>query len=160
MSGHQHTATIRWERDGAAFSDRRYRRAHTWSFDGGAEVQASSSPLVVRLPFSDPSAVDPEEAFIASVSSCHMLFFLDYAAQAHFVVDGYVDVATGTMGKTGDGREYVETIVLAPHITFSGPLQPTPNDIAALHERAHHDCYIANSIKTKVVIASGSPQGP
>jgi organic hydroperoxide reductase OsmC/OhrA len=159
MSGHQYTATVRWERDGAAFSDRRYHRAHTWSFDGGAVVQASSSPLVVRLPLSDPGAVDPEEAFIASVSSCHMLFFLDYAAQAGFVVDGYVDVAIGTMGKTDDGREYLETIVLAPQIMFSGALYPTPNDIAALHERAHHDCYIANSIKTTVVIASGAPQG-
>jgi organic hydroperoxide reductase OsmC/OhrA len=158
MSGHQYTATVRWERDGAPFTDRRYSRAHTWSFDGGIEVKASSSPLVVRLPFSDPSAVDPEEAFIASVSSCHMLFFLDYAAQARYIVDSYADDATGTMGKTSDGREYMETIVLAPQITFSGP-QPAPADIQALHERAHHDCYIANSIKTTIVIPSGAPQG-
>jgi organic hydroperoxide reductase OsmC/OhrA len=88
-TAHQYTATVRWERGGAMFSDRRYSRAHVWVFDGGIEVKASASPLVVRTPFSDPNAVDPEEAFVASVSSCHMLFFLDYAAQAAFVVDAY-----------------------------------------------------------------------
>jgi organic hydroperoxide reductase OsmC/OhrA len=164
MSGHQYTATVRWTRGAdEAFNDRRYSRAHTWSFDGGIDVAASASPLIVRAPFSDPHAVDPEEAFIASVSSCHMLFFLDYAAQAKFVVDRYEDTATGSMGKNEAGREYVSTIVLAPKIQFSGT-QPTAEQLAALHHRAHEDCYIANSIRTEVhianpVIPSGAWQG-
>jgi organic hydroperoxide reductase OsmC/OhrA len=153
MSGaHEYTATVRWKRSGEVFSDRRYSRAHVWAFDGGIEVKASASPLVVRAPFSDAQAVDPEEAFVASVSSCHMLFFLDYAAQGKFVVDAYEDVATGTMGKTADGRDYVATIVLAPRVRFSGTPQPEPAAIAALHERAHHDCFIANSVTTEIEI--------
>jgi organic hydroperoxide reductase OsmC/OhrA len=152
MSGHRYTATVRWRRDGEAFTDRRYSRAHVWAFDGGIEVRASSSPQVVRLPFSDASAVDPEEAFIASVSSCHMLFFLDYAAQAKLVVDDYEDAAVGTLGTNDDGKEYVATIVLAPRVRFSGVPQPTPEEIAALHARAHHDCYIANSVKSEITV--------
>ena len=139
MSGHAYTATVRWERNGAVFSDRRYSRAHAWSFDGGIEVKASASPLIVRAPFSETSAVDPEEAFIASVSSCHMLFFLDYAAQAGLVVDSYDDTATGTMGKDERGKEFVQRIVLAPRIRFSGVSQPPPDQIARLHHRAHRD---------------------
>ena len=150
MNGHRYTATVSWERKGAAFTDRRYSRAHVWSFDGGAKVAASASPLVVREPFSDPGGVDPEEAFVASVSSCHMLFFLDYAAQAKYVVDSYEDQAVGTLGKNEAGREFVETIVLAPLVLFSGVLQPTDEHIVALHERAHDDCYIANSVKTTI----------
>ena len=147
-----HTATILWQRGDAVFNDRRYSRAHAWSFDGGAEVRASASPLIVREPLSDANAVDPEEAFVASVSSCHMLFFLDYAAQAHFVVDSYEDTATGTMGKSESGRDFVEHIVLAPRIRFSGPHRPTPEEIAALHHRAHDDCFIANSVKTNITV--------
>jgi organic hydroperoxide reductase OsmC/OhrA len=149
---HQHTAAVRWERNDAVFSDRRYSRAHVWTFDGGSEVKASASPLIVRAPFSDPAAVDPEEAFVASIASCHMLFFLDYAAQAKFVVDSYADLATGTMGKNEDGKEFVATVVLAPRVRFSGAPQPAPAEIAALHERAHHDCFIANSVKTDIVV--------
>lgn len=103
-AAHVYTATIRWERSGAVFTDRRYSRAHRWTFDGGIEVAGSSSPLVVRVPLSEPCAIDPEEAFTASVSSCHMLFFLDYAAQASFVVDRYEDTATATMGVTQPAR--------------------------------------------------------
>jgi organic hydroperoxide reductase OsmC/OhrA len=149
---HQYTATVRWERHGAAFSDRRYSRAHVWAFDGGVEINASASPLIVRAPFSDANAVDPEEAFVASVSSCHMLFFLDYAAQAKFVVDAYEDTATATMGRNAEGQEFVATIELVPRVRFSGSPQPTAAEVAALHERAHHDCFIANSIKTDVVV--------
>lgn len=149
---HQYTATVRWNRNDAVFNDRRYSRAHVWSFDGGALVKASASPSIVRAPFSDASAVDPEEAFVASVSSCHMLFFLDYAAQAKFVVDSYEDVATGTMGKNERGQDFVATIVLAPRVRFSGSPQPTAQEIAALHERSHHECFIANSIKTAVTV--------
>lgn len=152
MGGHRYTATVRWQRDGATFTDRRYNRAHAWSFDGGIEVKASASPLVVRAPFSEANAVDPEEALVASVSSCHMLFFLDYAAQAGYVVDDYEDVATGTLGKTEAGKEYVKTIVLAPRVQFSGAA-PTSEEIAALHERAHHDCYIANSVITEITVS-------
>lgn len=100
---HEHTAQIRWERKDAVFTDRRYSRAHLWRFDGGAEVFASSSPLVVREPLSDPRGVDPEEALIASLSSCHMLFFLDFASHAGFAVDLYVDDAVGGMGKDEEG---------------------------------------------------------
>jgi organic hydroperoxide reductase OsmC/OhrA len=153
MSGaHQYTATVHWNRNGAVFSNRRYSRVHAWTFDGGIEVKASASPSIVRAPFSDAQAVDPEEAFIASVSSCHMLFFLDYAAQARFVVDEYEDAAVGTMGKNAAGKEFVATIVLAPRIRFSGTPQPAPEDVAALHERAHHDCFIANSVTTQIEI--------
>jgi organic hydroperoxide reductase OsmC/OhrA len=153
MSGHRYTATVRWNRDGATFTDRRYSRAHAWSFDGGSEVRASASPLIVRAPFSDAQAVDPEEAFVASAASCHMLFFLDYAAQAGYVVDSYEDEATATMGAGSDGRQFVESIVLAPRIRFSGANAPAAADIDALHERAHHDCYIANSVKTAITVA-------
>ena len=155
MSGHQYTATVRWTRGDAVFSDRRYSRAHSWSFDGGTEVRASASPLIVREPFSDPHAVDPEEAFVASVASCHMLFFLDYAAQAAFVVDSYEDTATATMGKNATAHDFIETIVLAPIVRFAGSPHPTPKEIATLHERAHHDCFIANSVLTNIVV---SPQ--
>lgn len=154
MTGaHRYTATIRWERNGDIFSDRRYSRAHVWAFDGGIEVKASASPLVVRAPFSDPHAVDPEEAFVASVASCHMLFFLDYAAQAKFVVDDYEDVATGTMGKNAAGKDFIATIVLAPRIRFSGTALPAAEEIAALHERAHNDCFIANSVVTEITVS-------
>lgn len=152
MSGHQYTATVRWERGDAAFTDRRYSRAHVWAFDGGIEVPASASPLVVRAPYSDPHAVDPEEAFVASVSSCHMLFFLDYAAQAKFVVDGYEDVATGTMGKNDAGQDVVQTIDLVPRVRFAGSIQPSHEELAGLHERAHRNCFIANSVKTEIVV--------
>ncbi len=148
---HRYTATIRWERHDAIFSDRRYSRAHVWTFDGGTEVNASSSPLVVPA-YSDPHAVDPEEAFLAAVSSCHMLFFLDYAAQSRFVVDRYEDTATATMGTNADGRSFVETIVLAPRVLFSGARQPGAEEIAALHERAHDECFIANSVRTSIVV--------
>jgi organic hydroperoxide reductase OsmC/OhrA len=154
-----HTATVRWLRDGAAFSDRRYSRAHVWSFDGGIDVRASASPLIVRAPFSDANAIDPEEAFVASVSSCHMLFFLDYAAQAKFVVDSYEDTATGTMGKNDAGKDFVEQIVLAPLVRFSGALQPTPEEIGALHHRAHDDCFIANSVKTRISVTPSLVEG-
>jgi organic hydroperoxide reductase OsmC/OhrA len=117
------------------------------------EVKASASPLIVRAPLSDAQAVDPEEAFVASVSSCHMLFFLDYAAQAKFVVDSYEDAAVGTMGKDDAGHEFVATIVLAPRVRFSGATQPGDEEVAALHERAHRDCFIANSVKTKISIS-------
>jgi organic hydroperoxide reductase OsmC/OhrA len=153
MSGaHRYTATVRWQRNGAAFSDRRYSRAHVLAFDGGIEVPGSPSPLHVRAPYSQEHAVDPEEAFTASISSCHMLFFLEYAAQAGFVVDSYADTAVATLGRNAAGKEYLATVVLAPKVAFSGERLPDTAEIAELHERAHHDCFIANSIRTEVTV--------
>jgi organic hydroperoxide reductase OsmC/OhrA len=123
-----------------------------WSFDGGIDVPASASPLVVRAPFSVARAVDPEEAFVASIASCHMLFFLDYAATAGFVVDRYIDDACGAMGTNAHDKPYVATVTLSPQVAFSGSPLPTDADVHALHERAHDDCYLANSVLTQIVI--------
>jgi organic hydroperoxide reductase OsmC/OhrA len=149
---HRHTAQVRWERKDALYTDHRYSRAHVWRFDGGAEVPASSSPLVVREPMSDPHGVDPEEAFIAALSSCHMLFFLDFASRAGFTIDLYVDDAVGTMGKDEEGMEFVEAVELHPEITFSGDKRPSAEEIAELHHRSHDVCFIARSVKTKVSV--------
>ncbi|MEO5774422.1 MAG: OsmC family protein [Sphingomicrobium sp.] len=144
-----YTATIRWSRDGATYSDGLYSRAHEWAFDGGAIVPASSSPHVVRAPMSDPAGVDPEEAFIASLSSCHMLFFLDFARRAGFVVDDYVDEAEGVMEKCADGRMAMTRVTLRPAIVWSGQA-PDEAAVATLHHKAHDACFIANSVKTDV----------
>jgi len=147
-----HHATIEWSRAAdAPFIDRRYARAHRWSFDGGTVVPGSSSPHVVRAPLSDPSAVDPEEAYIAALASCHMLWFLDLASRAGFVVDAYRDAASGTMGDDANGRTFVERVVLAPAIAFSGPKRPDDAAVALLHESAHHHCFLANSVKSEIV---------
>jgi organic hydroperoxide reductase OsmC/OhrA len=151
---HQYTATVRWERKGVPFTDRKYSRAHVWRFDGGIEVPGSSSPLVVREPLSEPHAIDPEEALVASASSCHMLFFLDFASRAGLVVDSYQDDAIATMGTAADGKVYVATIELKPHIAFSGN-PPSPDDLAALHHRSHEACYIANSLRSEVTVTPG-----
>ena len=145
-----HTAKVEWHRDsGSPFLDRRYSRAHRWEFDGGAVVAGSSSPHVVRVPLSDPTAVDPEEAFVASLASCHMLWFLDLACQAGWVVDGYTDHAEGFMATRDDGRLWVEAVVLKPRTAFSGK-PPTAAELEELHHRAHAECYLANSVKTAV----------
>lgn len=144
-----HTARIEWHRDNSLFTDRRYSRAHRWAFDGGAAIAASSSPHVVRAPFSDPTAVDPEEAYVASLASCHMLWFLDLACQAGYVVDGYIDSAEGFMGTRDDGRMWVESVVLKPQTAFSGK-SPSRAELEELHHRAHAECYLANSVKTAV----------
>jgi organic hydroperoxide reductase OsmC/OhrA len=144
-----HTAKIEWRRNGSPFADRRYSRAHRWEFDGGAAVAASSSPHVVRVPMSDPAAVDPEEAYVASLASCHMLWFLDLACQAGYVVDSYTDSAEGFMGPRGDGRMWVESVVLKPQTAFVGKA-PSRAELEELHHRAHGECYLANSVKTAV----------
>jgi len=149
----EHTATVSWRREGAAFIDNRYSRAHTWSFDGGARVPASASPHVVPVPYSTPENVDPEEAYLAAIAACHMLFFLSLAAKRGFVVDSYDDQATATMAKDGAGVIWIPRVTLRPRIAFSGTA-PTPEDIAALHHAAHAQCFIANSVKTEVVVAS------
>ncbi len=150
---HEYRATITWDRDGAAFTDGKYTRSHRWIFDGGIEVPASSAPSSVPLPYSHADAVDPEEALCAAVSSCHMLFFLAFAARAGFVVDSYRDEAVATMGRNQKAKLYVSAITLNPDVAFSGEKQPNPADIADLHHRAHAECYIANSILAEVTVA-------
>lgn len=142
--------TLVWTRGDQPFSDGKYSRAHTWRFDGGAVVPASSSPQVVRVPMSDASAVDPEEAFIASLASCHMLFFLDFARQGGFVVDAYEDDSEGVLARNADGRMAMTLVTLRPRIAFSGDKRPTPEQLDALHHKSHEACYIANSVKTEV----------
>lgn len=144
----EHTADISWDRHGAKFVDQRYSRAHQWKFDGGAVVAASASPHSVALPFSDPAGVDPEEAFVAALSSCHMLWFLHIAAKRGHVVESYHDHAVGTMEKNASGKVVVTEVELRPHTIFAGDV---PADaVIAMHEQAHDECFIANSVKTRV----------
>ena len=153
----EHTATIKWaRRDGEAFTDNRYSRAHQWDFDGGVTVPASSSPHAVRAPLSNPAAVDPEEAFVASLSSCHMLWFLSLAAKKGFVVESYEDRAVGRLEKDEHGKMAISRVLLSPEIRFGGSTQPTSEELRALHDAAHHECFIANSVKTTVTVASRS----
>jgi organic hydroperoxide reductase OsmC/OhrA len=145
-----YTATIAWQRDGQPFTDRRYRRHHQWRFDGGAVVAASSSPQVVPLPMSDAAGVDPEEAFVASLSSCHLLWFLDFACRAGWVVDAYQDDARGLLAPNADGQLAMTVVTLRPLVTFAGARQPDAAEIARLHHAAHAACFIANSVRTDV----------
>ena len=150
----EHFATVEWRRNDAVFSDRRYSRAHVWRFDGGATVPGSSSPHSVRVPYSDAAAVDPEEAFVASLSSCHMLWFLDIAARAGFVVDSYSDEAVGRMAKNTAGKLAITHVTLRPKIAFSGAKTPSPAEVDALHHKAHEECFIANSVRTEITVES------
>jgi organic hydroperoxide reductase OsmC/OhrA len=147
----QFAATVRWQRRDEAFIGGRYSRAHEWHFDGGAIVPGSSSPLSVPLPYSDAEAVDPEEAFVAALASCHMLFFLGFAAKRHWIVDSYTDAAVGTMERNAEGKWAMTRVVLRPAIVFAGEV-PAQTDIDDLHREAHEECYIANSVKSEVVI--------
>lgn len=152
-----YTAKVSWRRKaGEPFTDRRYSRAHQWAFDGGAVVPASSSPQVVRIPLSDPAGVDPEEALVASLSSCHMLFFLDFASQRGFLVEVYFDEAVGVVGKGADGRIQMTKVTLKPHVVFGGDKRPSEADVETLHHKAHDACYIANSVKTEILVEASS----
>jgi organic hydroperoxide reductase OsmC/OhrA len=142
---------VHWTRGDASFTDGRYSRAHRWTFDGGASIPASASPHIVRVPLSDPAAVDPEEAFIASLSSCHMLWFLSIAAKHGFVVDSYDDHATGTMDVDAAGRLAITHVVLRPAVTWAGAA-PAADALADLHDAAHHQCFLANSVKTEMTV--------
>ncbi len=144
-----YTATIEWSRGDAVFADQKYSRAHRWRFDGGAVVAGSSSPHVVPIPQSDPAAVDPEEAFVASLSSCHLLWFLAIAAKRGFVVDAYVDQASGVMARNAQRKLAMTEVTLRPRVRFSGKV-PSDAEHAAMHERAHEECFIANSVITVV----------
>lgn len=148
----RHTATIRWRLRDGEFVGGRYSREHTWSFDGGVTVPASPSPAVVRPPFANPAAVDPEEAFVASISSCHMLFFLSLASRDGFEVTAYDDEAVGEMTTNEHGQTWVSSVVLAPLVRYRGERMPTDEEVRALHDRAHHQCFIANSIRTQVTV--------
>ena len=143
-------STVTWVRGEAQFIDGRYSRAHSWSFDGGAVVLASSSPHIVPLPFSIESAVDPEEAFVASISSCHMLWFLSIAAKRGFRVNYYRDVAIGEMSKNEGNKLVISIVRLRPHVDWDGDT-PADSDIVELHQKAHEECFIANSVRTTVL---------
>ena len=148
---HLYTARITWERGDQPFTDNRYSRVHRWRFDGGAEVPGSSSPLSVPAPMSDPAGVDPEEAFVASISSCHMLWFLGLAAGRKFRVDRYSDAAEGVMEKNAEGKVAVTRVTLRPDASFSGERIPTRAELEQLHHEAHERCFIANSVKSEIV---------
>ena len=147
-----YTATIRWTRDPSTdFTKGQYSRAHRWAFDGGLTVPASPSPHIVPAPWNDPNGVDPEEAFVASLSSCHMLFFVDFARRAGFVVDEYVDEAEGVLEKRADGKMRMSRVTLHPQVTWGGNA-PDEAALADLHHRAHEACFIANSVTTEVTV--------
>ncbi len=150
MAGHK--ATIVWQRSGPDFLKGRYSREHTWSFDGGVTVPASPAPSVVPVPWSNPAHVDPEEAFVASVASCHMLTFLFLAARAGYEVESYRDDAVGIMTKNANGVPWVSLITLRPVIAYGGEKRPDAAAVADLHHRAHEQCFIANSVKTEVKV--------
>jgi organic hydroperoxide reductase OsmC/OhrA len=151
----EHRAIIEWTGGAAAadFVKLRYTREHRWTFDGGAVVEGSSSPSVVPAPWSNPRAVDPEEAFVAAISSCHMLTFLFVAARAGFAIESYRDAAVGVMSKTPEGVAWVSKVTLSPVIRYAGNRVPDADELAKLHHDAHAGCFIANSVKTEIVIA-------
>ena len=154
---HEYKATVSWKRGGGeAFTDMKFSRGHLWSFDGGVSVPGSSSPHSVRVPFSRADAVDPEEAFVAALSSCHMLTFLYLAAKQGLVVDAYDDEAVGVMTKNERGKLFVSKVALRPRIAFSGA-KPSDAELADLHHHSHEECFIANSVLTEVVVETLPP---
>jgi organic hydroperoxide reductase OsmC/OhrA len=152
----EHKATIRWTCTSPDFLKGKYSREHTWSFDGGLTVPASPAPSGVPAPFSNPAYIDPEEAFVAAVSSCHMLTFLYLAYKQGFKVDSYDDEAVGVLTKNEKGIPWVSSITFYPKIIYNGEKLPTPTDEEQLHHLAHEQCFIANSIKTEVTVAGAS----
>ena len=146
----EYSAEVLWQRGSDDFLSNRYSRRHLLRFDGGLEVPGSSSPHVVPVPMSDASALDPEEAFVASLSSCHMLWFLSIAGKHKFCVDRYFDAATGVMAKNAEGKMAMTMVTLRPDVTFSGERQPTREEQDRLHHAAHEACFIASSVETDV----------
>ena len=157
-----HSADILWQRGDQDFLGNRYSRRHAIRFDGGAEWLGSSSPHVVPVPLSDAAAVDPEEAFVASLSSCHMLWFLSIAASRGFCVERYADHASGKMGRNAEGKIAMTVVTLHPEVQFSGQSLPSTEQHEAMHHSAHDQCFIANSVHTDVrcepVWAEGTSQ--
>ena len=150
---HKHEARVTWTRGAnEKFTDIRFSRVHEWAFDGGIAVRASASPSVVPPPLSAADAVDPEEALVASTSSCHMLYFLFFAAKRGFVVERYDDQAFGVLEKNQSGKMFMSRITLRPHVAFSGDKVPSADELAALHHSAHDECFIANSLKTEIAV--------
>jgi organic hydroperoxide reductase OsmC/OhrA len=151
----EHKATVRWTLPGnaEAFLKGRYSREHTWTFDGGVTVPASPAPSVVPVPYSNPAAVDPEEAYVASIASCHMLTFLYVAMREGFVVERYEDDAVGVMRKNERGAIWVAAVTLHPRIVYGGEKRPTAADVDHLHHLAHEQCFIASSVKTEITVA-------
>ena len=148
----KHFATIRWfASPGEDFAKGQYSRGHSWNFDGLTNVAASASPHIVPMPWANPDAVDPEEAFVASVASCHMLFFLDFARRAGVIVTGYEDEAEGLMERGGDGKTRITRITLRPRVVY-GDVAPTDEMLDDLHHKAHEACFIANSITSEIVV--------
>jgi len=152
----EHKAIIHWKGGGPDFLKGRFSREHTWTFDGGQTVVASAAPSVVPPPLSNPEGIDPEEAFVASLSSCHMLTFVYLAYRKGFEVVNYRDEAIGTMSKGDNGVPWVSKVTLNPKVEYSGQKQPTAQEEAELHEQGHHYCYVANSVKTRVEIAGSA----
>ncbi len=148
----EYFAQINWLRAShERYIDNQYSRGHEWTFDGGVTVPASSSPHVVALPYSVEENVDPEEAFVASLSSCHMLFFLSIAAKKKYIVDSYLDNAVGIMQKDDEGKVSMTQVTLKPKVEFSGNKKPTMAQIEKMHHQSHEQCFIANSVKTKII---------
>jgi organic hydroperoxide reductase OsmC/OhrA len=150
----EHKAIIRWKHSNGDFLKGRYSREHTWTFDGGMTVQASPSPSVVPLPYCNPAHVDPEEAYVASIASCHMLTYLHVASRAGFEVTSYEDEAVGVMTKNERGVPWVSSVKLQPRIIYAGEKRPTPEDEQRLHHAAHDGCFIANSVKTEITVST------
>ncbi|MDE2356579.1 MAG: OsmC family protein [Alphaproteobacteria bacterium] len=153
-----HRARVVWRLDApdAAFAAGRYDRAHRLIFEAGLEVAGSASPAVVPAPFSRADALDPEAAFTGALSACHMLWFLDLARQAGLVVSAYEDAAEGTLARDPEGRMAITRVTLRPRVAWGGSRQPRSAEIAALHQAAHEACFIANSVRTEVIVA---PEG-
>jgi organic hydroperoxide reductase OsmC/OhrA len=148
----EYKAKITWHRQiDEEFVQSKYSRGHEWSFDGGTTIPASSSPHIVPPPYSVEANVDPEEAFVAALSSCHMLLFLSIAAKRRFVVDTYIDNAVGIMEQDEKGRFLISKVVLRPEIVFSGDKQPSKEQVKKMHHQSHTQCFIANSVKTNVI---------
>jgi organic hydroperoxide reductase OsmC/OhrA len=154
MAKHLYRADVTWRCSGD-FAANAYSRGHDWSFDGGITVPASASPSVVPLPNSVEAAVDPEEAFVAAISSCYMLWFLDLARRDGLLVERYSDRAEGVMERVGPGKMAVTRVVLRPKIVLAGDTLPDAGRLAALHEKAHEACFIANSVKSEIVVEAG-----
>jgi organic hydroperoxide reductase OsmC/OhrA len=147
---HLYCVTVAWTCSGD-FASGEYSRGHEWRFDG-LTVPGSSSPTVVKLPWSKEDAVDPEEAFVAAISSCHMLWFLDLARQGGFVVDAYEDAAEGTMARIEPKRYWIDKVTLRPRVVYADGHAPDAAAENALHDEAHHLCFIANSVRSEVVV--------
>jgi len=155
----EHHASVTWRRGDAAFVDNKYSRAHEWRFDGGATVLGSSSPHNVRVPYSDPAGVDPEEAFVASVASCHMLWFLGIAASKRVLVDSYEDDAVGVLEADAAGKMAITRVVLRPRVVLGGGSRLTDAEVMQIHHEAHEECFVANSVRSEIVIEPRGPAG-